>query len=321
MVGAVSATSATDDIVKSAVTNNEVSHSNTDTVDVTKTNMDISTDVDDKKTSKSETSKNEDKLGKSIDKTIKTDENNDQTYTDLNNAIQSNITTGTYYIQLESDYTYNDADAEDLKKGITIDGTKLQGQTLTINGNGHTINGNQKARIFTIINNANVIIENLKIINGFHSENGGAIYSQGNLNLINCTFTNNTADYYGGAVFIKNTISNCTINSTFINNTARQGGAIYFNGTTMNNTISGHFENNTAERAGAAIFLNGTSTYNNFTAKFCTNHANNASAGGIFFRKNAEYNIFESVFENNTARDGAGIFFYNTANNNNFTRI
>ena len=47
MVGAVSATSATDDIVKSAVTNNEVSHSNTDTVDVTKTNMDISTDVDD----------------------------------------------------------------------------------------------------------------------------------------------------------------------------------------------------------------------------------------------------------------------------------
>ena len=84
--------------MKSDVTNNEVSHSNTDNVDVAKTSTDIGTDVDDKKTSKSGTNTN--KLGNSNDKTIKSDSNNDQTYTNLNNPIQSNINAGKYDINL-----------------------------------------------------------------------------------------------------------------------------------------------------------------------------------------------------------------------------
>ncbi|RBQ23580.1 hypothetical protein ALNOE001_08640 [Candidatus Methanobinarius endosymbioticus] len=60
---------------------------------------------------------------------------------------------------------------------------------------------------------------NLNIIN-FHETLGSAIYNSGTLNIINCTFTKNTANY-GGVLKV--------IGSNFVNNTAElwYGGVVY----------------------------------------------------------------------------------------------
>ena len=205
-------------------------------------------------------------------------------FTDLNNEI-SKITAGGNYT-LKKDYTYSPNDSD------YVNGINITKDNVVIDGNGHTINGAGKARIFNILSN-NVTLKNINFINGHSSENGGAIY-------------------------VENAISNCKINSTFINNSAYNGGAIYFNGAITNATINGHFEGNTAERAGGAIYVKGTSRNNTFACEFYNNTANKASGGAIFFYNLAENNQFESVLRYNHGIYGAGIFFYNKANNNRF---
>lgn len=82
-------------------------------------------------------------------------------------------------------------------------------------------------------------VNNITFKNGLNS-NGGAIYNTGsstnsdaNINIINCTFINNTATSNGGAIYNNNSSSYCTKNSiisncTFIgNNATSNGGAIY----------------------------------------------------------------------------------------------
>ena len=83
-------------------------------------------------------------------------------YNDVRNAHEAGITT----IELNKNYTYNTEDK--IEKGIPIRPTYLGQDTLTINGNGHTINGNGEASIFQIDNAMNVIINNLKMIKRKH---------------------------------------------------------------------------------------------------------------------------------------------------------
>lgn len=64
------------------------------------------------------------------------------------------------------------------------------------------------------------------------STNGGAIFLQNagaSAEIINCTFTENTATNYGGAVEQNNNVTNGAlkiVNTTFTNNTAKGGGAL-----------------------------------------------------------------------------------------------
>lgn len=64
------------------------------------------------------------------------------------------------------------------------------------------------------------------------STNGGAIFLQNagaSAEIINCTFTENTATNYGGAVEQNNNVTDGTlkiVNTTFTNNTAKGGGAL-----------------------------------------------------------------------------------------------
>lgn len=155
-------------------------------------------------------------------------ENNEpQTFTALNTSIQSNLSN--HEITLEYDYTYTSADGDDLKKGITIDGDEFTDgdKTFTINGNGHTINGSNSARIFTITNQAHLILKNITltkgntktIINDESTNMGGVLYiNNAQLTIIKCNFTKNNA-IYGGAIYSYK--SNLTItNSNFTDNNA-----------------------------------------------------------------------------------------------------
>ena len=117
---------------------------------------------------------------------------------------------------------------------------------VTINGNGYTLNGNNKF-FLTSNDSSKVIVNNLNIINCNSSE-GGAIINGGNLTLNNCTLENNHADNNGGAILNVGTL-------------------------TLNNCI---LENNYADKMGGAIYNQGTSTIKN--TKFTNNNATNGAA-------------------------------------------
>ena len=123
-------------------------------------------------------------------------------------------------ITLDKDYTYDEGFS---KRGIRIN------KNLTINGNGHTLDGLSQSRIFLVryglIDNNHVVLNNIKFTNGNTDLYGGAIFNYGNLTVNNCVFTNNYAKYCGGAI---NSVGHLNLkNSNFTKNTAGgDGGAV-----------------------------------------------------------------------------------------------
>ncbi|MDE2637778.1 MAG: hypothetical protein OXI30_15555 [Chloroflexota bacterium] len=101
---------------------------------------------------------------------------------------------------------------------------------LTILGDGHTIDADNKYRIFDIEGGA-VTIKNVTLINGSRpGEMGGAILARGNADVLvaNVTFRNNRAGWGGGAASIDRSKLYVAF-SSFINNTAEmKGGGIWF---------------------------------------------------------------------------------------------
>ena len=148
------------------------------------------------------------------------------TFTDLNDLISKarlNKTT----VNLGMDYKYQTGDNE-FRTGIEIGG-------LTINGNGHTIDGSNLARIFSQ-SSGSVTLNNVKLINGYVSgnANGGAyLLSEGNLTVNKCQFENNFAGRHGGAIGVSSSEGEDFLkiyDSTFVNNSAQfNGGAVYSN--------------------------------------------------------------------------------------------
>ena len=109
----------------------------------------------------------------------------------INNQYSSNDT-----ITLSCNYTFNGTDDDDsgFIHGISIN------RGVTIDGNGCTIDGSQKARIFNIGNGGEVKFLNINFINGKATgsgweRDGGAISAESrNCVVEGCNFTNNMAD-------------------------------------------------------------------------------------------------------------------------------
>ena len=190
-------------------------------------------------------------------------------FSDLNKLINEDYSSNDT-ITLSSNYKYSDGD-DDFVHGIWI------GRGVTIDGNGFTLDGSNSARMFNVHSN-DVIFKNINFINGHATSgnsiyllSGGAIYFgvDSNNKVINCNFTNNTAENDGGAIYgiYSGVAINCTFtqntakmvysgalhhfdatNCAFIQNTAKYGGAI-FDSTAINCT----FINNTAQGAGAML--------------------------------------------------------------------
>ena len=220
-------------------------------------------------------------------------------FTALQNEI-ADSTTGN--IDIIEDYKYNASSDDELEEGITI-----YKNDFTINGNGHTVDGDSKVRIFNIVGN-NITISNLKIINGYTNESGGAIFSQSNLILNNVTFANNYAKT-GGAIFnsYETKISDCIFNNNIANGT---GGCIMTNNTL--NITGSAFTNSQAESGSAIQCSNDTSIKDSVFANLTAD-----DYGAIFTSKYAE--IINCIFFNNTAKWGANIYASNMTSINNST--
>ena len=147
-------------------------------------------------------------------------------------------------ISLDKDYAYDE--------GFSVRGIKID-KDLTINGNGHTIDGLSKSRIFLLkmglITNNKITLNNIKFINGNSDLYGGAIFNYANLTINNCEFSSNNAKIAGGAISSVGHLD--CINSKFTKNIADDGGAVFclspklhldlvnlFNDTTQEGNIS-----------------------------------------------------------------------------------
>ncbi|WP_455645574.1 C1 family peptidase [Methanosphaera sp.] len=136
------------------------------------------------------------------------------------------------------------------------------------------------------VNNSNLQINNSHFTNNSARMGGAILFHNGTTNdenftntpynstIIRTTFTNNQAQYDGGAIFDR--YSNLTIKtSTFTENYARNGGAIYTDDLKL--TITGTtFTNNNATKYGGAI---------------CANENNLTIINNMFTDNNAKYGL------------------------------
>ncbi|SDA42552.1 hypothetical protein [Methanobrevibacter millerae] len=202
-----------------------------------------------------------------------------------------------------------------LEKNYSIEDKSLfVNKSLTINGNGFTLDGNSTKTILYVSGGGDVELINIKFINGKDSRLmdafAGAIYSSyTNLTIDGCVFESNSAVGAGTGGAIASFYDNLTIkNSLFISNEASngrvisgkaaKGGAIYaatysFGKGLIENCT---FINNVA-RAGGAIYCD------NLTIKDCKFIENSAGMGGAL---SGNAIIDSSVFINNLADDDRG---------------
>ncbi len=251
-------------------------------------------------------------------------------FSNLNDDINGNDNP---VITLEHDYVCY---INEFNDGVTIS------RNLTIDGNGYTISGYNRARIFNIQSDVSVVLKNINFIDGNASGNGGAINCQGTVTAINCNFTNNYAENWGGAIE-RGTAINCTFtnnyaerfggaiddgnatNCVFINNYANTGGAIWagdYDATVVNCSFIG---NNATEYGGAVDYAKVINC--NFTNNTCSNYGgaiydgeainciftgNIASWGGAM-ASNSEFDICiaeNCIFTNNSVESGDGGAIY-----------
>ena len=244
----------------------------------------------------------------------------DGNFTHLRDEIQNS----TNVFEITQDYAYDNASDESIFDGVPIFGN----DNLTINGNGHVLNGNNQMRIF-YIGSDNVVINNLTLINAFSAESGGAIFLSGsNLTLNNVIFKNNFANDTGGAIFSMDLIN--IDNAKFIDNAAlNEGSAIYMMGSCMNVNNSDFSSSNEIKKGlisskdavitiDNCIFLNTTSQY--ATAVFSDNEliisnskfinlSAKETGGAIISKAFLSISIRNSTFINTKAnKDGGAIY-------------
>jgi predicted outer membrane repeat protein len=225
--------------------------------------------------------------------------------------------------------------SEDNDFGLTID------RSVTIVGQGQTntiINAKGAGRIFIIKSGVTVTIEGLTLANGTASNpgaySGGAILNDGTLTLSGCTFTNNMAVSYGGAIFNRGTVAGLS-GCTFTNNTVLNSGGAIYNSGAMGSINSCTFTGNTAIQKASSIGLGtGGAIYNSGTltatlSTFKNNSVNTAitKGDGAAIYNSGTLTATISTFEDNTAESGAiwnegtSTITYCTFTNNNAANI
>ncbi len=149
-------------------------------------------------------------------------------------------------ITLENDYGFNywdleDDEIEEARSGILID------RDLTIDGDGHKLDGRGFARAFNIASESHVTLKNI-IFESCYADEGGAIYNSGTLTIENCQFLNCGNNWEedcktsnGGAIYNGGDLN--VTDSIFYQNEAEKGGGIYNYGN-LNVSRSAFLENN-----------------------------------------------------------------------------
>ncbi len=146
-------------------------------------------------------------------------------------------------------------------------GTQLIADSLTIegSGSGSGLTGESNNAILTISAPTAITLKNLNFKNGKSSSGGGALTYDGgkNVTIDNCTFTDNEAQMYGGALYITSPeiqITNTEFTGNRVTGTTAgygYGGAVYLHNAAMTIDDTVTFQSNFASSCGGAIYLAG----------------------------------------------------------------
>ena len=240
------------------------------------------------------------------------------TFTELQDLIWASTAGDT--ITLDKDY---EVDSALSRQHIIID------RSLTINGNGHTLDGKNTKRIFYIEpQSTNTVLKNINFVNGYNKEAGAAIFWRAdNGVLTDCTFTNNIANQNGGAVYWSADKGTAT-NNIFKNNKAgveklssyQSGGAIYWEGND-GKASNNQFLDNYALTNGGAITWKGSN--GNLNNNLFTNNFGKESGGAVYWDGPSGL-IDSNNFTSNTGELSGGALYYEAdngvASNNKFMK-
>lgn len=209
-------------------------------------------------------------------------------------------------------------------------------KTLIINGNGATLDGNNKCGFLEVEMDYTLVLNNLRIQNyaksgdsGYvdliyggavfvdvrgtlivnncefinnHANEGGAIYSEGILLVRNSLFTGNVADTQGGA--IKTSGGKCDIqNSNFISNNAKSSGGALYTGSN-GAIISGNLFARNGANLGGAI-CNGFIRSTPYGSAIYDRWGNRIDGSSTPYGMDSE--ISKNKFSYNTAQKGSAI--------------
>ena len=181
---------------------------------------------------------------------------------------------------------------------------------ITINGNGHSIDASHASRIF-MINADNVVLKNLRLLNGNTDMWGGAVYCEHPLTIDNCEFISNHAKYKGGALY---SFTELTVTNTiFSKNSAENGGAVYLESSHALFKNVKFLENQADWSSGALLSLYESNTtvegcifINNYATQYSdavcgNNYLNIINSNFVSDRNNLEFIYY---FDDWDGRDG-----------------
>jgi predicted outer membrane repeat protein len=152
-------------------------------------------------------------------------------------------------------------------------------------------------------------------------KSGGAIYTEGPLEVRNCMFRQNFAEKYGGALvaFDSGASSMRILNCAFEDNkTDERGGAVYTYRVSDMRIDSCSFFNNKSKFYGGGIYTNGTALV--MADNVFTENVAGWSGGGVMYFTGPVYNLMASMqhntFSKNQASFGGGTAVYANTNDN-----
>lgn len=184
--------------------------------------------------------------------------------------------------------------------------------------------------------NANVKLDNVKVMNNYGVVGGGVYVDRGKLLALGCTFSGNAASDSGGAIFVTGSEASITVNSCmFANNTATSNGGAIGGSSSMaisccefvgNSSVRGgavsaveqstlsvkdsKFKGNFSSLAAGAIAS--ASIANIESTKFDSN-TSGQDAGAVWCAPNGKLDVYDCIFKDNIAQRGSGGGLFNSS--------
>jgi predicted outer membrane repeat protein len=179
---------------------------------------------------------------------------------------------------------------------ITTNTTVEGGSNITLHANG--------SRLFVVNASGTLNFQHIVLEAGYNNGDGGAIYNTGSLSLNGATIRNSIASSNGGAIWTNRPVN--ILNSVMHDNRSSDGGALYSSAPNATITITNSaFHHNKANAGappnglGGALFVEGPL---NITGSEFSN--NEAGAGGALYVNTASANvhIVNALFHDNASR-------------------
>ena len=167
---------------------------------------------------------------------------------------------------------------------------------IVIHGNGHTISGNDRTRIFDIAESGQLTIRNLNMMRGRHAIQGGAIRLLGGTLKIFDSMIRDSHSGYGGAIYVEQGTLEIDCSELSGNSAHFGGGAIESeNGSSL--SIASSIISSNMASGGGAISMSDSA----FTLSASTVNHNSAGYGGAFYitggHRDTELSHEENILE------------------------